>query len=91
MKERKDVDEILKAGEHVGDYGIHHDYNPKVEEVSESVYDLIENKGSIMFLDREKINFLRNSSDEAIADEINKRTDNGEKISSVIAEIMGRA
>lgn len=91
MKERRDVEEILKAGEHVGDYGIHYEYNPKVEEVSESVYDMIEHKGSILFLDREKINFLRSSTDKAIADEINKRTGNGENISAVIAEIMRRA
>lgn len=91
MKERKDVVEILKAGEHVGDYGVHYEYNPKVEEVEESVYDWIENKGSIMFLDREKIDFLKNSNDKSIADEINKRTNNGENIGTVIAEIMERA
>ena len=59
--------------------------------MSESVYDMIEHKGSILFLDREKINFLRSSTDKAIADEINKRTGNGENISAVIAEIMRRA
>jgi len=92
MIERKHVDDILKADEHLSDYGIHHEYiPPKVEEVEETVFDWIGCKGSIMFLDRAKINFLRNSNDKAIADEINKRTDNGENIGTVIAEIMGRA